>query len=69
MLIEPNCNKRHCKHFQGGVWLGDGEETETIICTAFPKGIPPAIAYGDNLHTKPYPGDNGIQFEELKEKQ
>lgn len=32
-------------------------------CRAFPKGIPTEILVGDFVHTSPYPGDNGIQFE------
>lgn len=63
MLDEPNCYKRDCKHFQGVKWLGEGEQTEVVYCDAFPEGIPREIAYGDNQHLKPYPGDNGIQFE------
>lgn len=35
-------------------------------CKAFPKGIPHEIwGLGFN-HKKPFPGDNGIQFEEKK---
>jgi hypothetical protein len=33
-------------------------------CEAFPKGIPDKIFLGEIEHTTPYPGDNGIQFEE-----
>ena len=33
------------------------------ICSAFPNGIPEEIKQGKNLHIKPYPGDNEIQFE------
>jgi len=36
------------------------------ICKAFSKGIPDEIWLGDNDHTKPYPGDNGIIFERIK---
>ena len=37
----------------------------TGYCKAFPKGtwIPKEIWWGDNPHTAPYPGDNGIQYE------
>ena len=43
-----------CKHFdaQG-------------ICEAFPDGIPAEIYSGHNKHTKPYPGDRGIQYERV----
>ncbi len=36
------------------------------LCKAFPKGIPHEIWIGENKHTEPYPGDNGIQFERYK---
>jgi hypothetical protein len=62
MLYEPNCSKRQCKHFIGV--KNDGtERTERNYCAAFPNRIPREIAYGDNPHTTPYPGDNGIQYE------
>lgn len=43
----------YCKHLLG-----------PKVCRAFPKGIPAEIWNGDNAHTSPYPGDNGVQFEE-----
>ena len=47
-----------------GLKRHDGPETEDkVICEAFPDGIPDEIAYGDNPHTSPFPGDHGIRFE------
>ncbi len=45
------CNR--CKHHILG----------TVTCKAFPNRIPDEILAGRS-HTKPFPGDNGIQFEE-----
>ena len=36
-----------------------------ITCKAFPKGIPEKILSGNYDHTKPFDGDNGIQFRKL----
>ena len=32
-------------------------------CKAFPVGIPWELVREEVDHTKPYPGDNGIQYE------
>ena len=63
MIPEPRCSKRKCKHFTGVVQSDGTEATELPACKAFPNGIPFEISYGDNPHTTPYPGDNGIQYE------
>lgn len=56
ILYSPVCNL--CKYFsvEGSVNSG------TPVCAAFPEGIPEEIWRGDNNHTKPYPGDHGIKF-------
>ena len=46
-----------CKHFINN----------TLSCKAFPLNIPEDIITGIKGHTKPYKGDNGIQFEPIKE--
>ena len=54
-----------CVHFDGAGGepqdLHEGEPT--IICTAFPRGIPDAIVEGRNMHREPVDGDNGLQYE------
>lgn len=52
---EPICMK--CVHLyenKPGEW--------GFRCAAFPNGIPEEIMTGEVDHTKPYEGDNGIQF-------
>lgn len=51
--VVPQCF--NCKHFI---------ETGEYICNAFPEGVPEEILYNRYIHTEPYEGDNGIQFEE-----
>ena len=47
----------NCKHKSLG----------SATCDAFPAGIPEAIIWGKNGHTKPYQGDHGIRFERVDE--
>ena len=46
-----------CKHLEKG----------KLKCKAFPDKVPENIIWGRSLHTEPYPGDNGIQFEPRSE--
>lgn len=34
-------------------------------CAAYPEGIPVDILVGNEIHTHPLPGDNGIQYEAI----
>jgi len=64
MIIEPTCHTRGCKHLQGVKSPDMNEELgEFVFCKAFPDGIPDEIAYGNNDHSMPFPGDHGIQYE------
>lgn len=38
---------------------------DNITCDAFPDGIPIEILSNQKAHTKPYPNDGGIRFEEM----
>lgn len=51
-----NCKCYDCKH-----------NTNHGVCKAFDY-IPDDIWYGKVSHDKPYPGDNGILFEPIEEK-
>ena len=66
MITEPQCSIRSCVHLIGvksdSTEL-EPEKNERVICEAFPDGILGEIAYGRNKHLKPFPGDNGIQYE------
>lgn len=68
MLLEPACFKRKCRHFQG-VKQSDGtEDTEVVVCKAFPDKIPDEVAYGNNKHSAPLKDQkNDIVFEPEEE--
>lgn len=57
MLTISQCGR--CKHLISGQRAPDGSR----CCKAFPDGIPDEIDIKKFDHRKPYPGDNGIQFE------
>jgi len=67
MLIPCKCYLRKCKHFIG-IEQPDGTEmSERYVCEAFPDAIPEEIAYDDNLHQTPIPGqENEIVFEKAE---
>ena len=65
MLREPKCFARDCVNFLG-VNNEQNETKQLLICKAFLGGIPDVIAYGSDLHLKPFPGDRGLQFEKAK---
>ena len=60
-VLESQCQKRGCKHYVGTQFFDHPVPSHT--CKAFPTGIPEEIAYGENDHTQPFAGDNGIRFE------
>ena len=48
-----------CRHFRATTAKGS-------FCEAFPGGIPNPILAGEAKHRQPYPGDHGIQFEQIE---
>ena len=65
MLATPRCFERNCKHFTGVSQPDGTEESERVVCAAYPEGIPNDIAYGRVLHLSVRDDqDNDIVFEE-----
>lgn len=68
--LPTKCEERRCKH----LYRGESKLPDDYIpcigsgwCRAFPSGIPDEIAWGENLHTAPYPGDGGYRYEKAEE--
>jgi len=57
-MIGPAPMCLDCKHFYFNL-----DNEPHYCCDAFPKGIPKEIYIQAGDHTKPWPGDHGIQFE------
>lgn len=51
----------------GICWKCEHKTLGASTCVAFPRDIPETIILGEFNHRKPFPGDNGIQFEPLKD--
>ena len=47
-----------CPHCKRAYKLGEGKP----VCEAFPNGVPDGILYRAGDHTKPWEGDDGLQF-------
>lgn len=47
-------------------YIGKKKNSLNQTCKAFPNDIPDILFSGINKHRKPFPGDNGIQFEPIK---
>jgi len=69
ILIPPDAQCHDCIHYKGVIQPGLGEAGEYIGCAAFSGWIPTPILLNEFDHTEPYPGDNGIRFEPIPEKE
>lgn len=54
MIAESSCYT--CK------WATMAKDGTVATCEAFPQGIPELILRGENDHTQPVPGDQGIMY-------
>ena len=61
-VAAANCYGRRCKHYKGFIEIED--DFVVNYCSAFPKGIPDEISYGNNEHNEPFKDQgNDIVFE------
>lgn len=68
MLAPSRCERRNCKHLRGWKQPDGTEESEVVVCAAYPNGIPPEIAYGEDLHLKVREDqDNELVYEKYEE--
>lgn len=61
-VIDSQCSR--CKRFNEKIQLVDGRAK--FVCEAFPDGIPDSVFMNEADHSKPFPGDGGLQFVPIK---
>ena len=59
--MQPYSQCNNCKHLD----REKSVENLFFFCEAFPAGVPSEISLNIVMHTKPYKGDHGIQFEHV----
>ena len=59
----PPCVR--CRHMK----IPPGLEDKTLVCAAFPEGIPDDILYGNHSHIGAYPDDNGLRYDPLNDEE
>ena len=55
-MITPQSQCTACTHL-------DRQQTDDLLCNAFPDGIPEEIWTNEVAHTRSYPGDHGVHLE------
>ncbi len=55
-MISPQSQCTACTHL-------DRRAEESLLCAAFPSGIPDEIWTNEVAHTSSYPGDHGVHLE------
>ena len=59
-MVTSNPICTYCKHY-------NIDDPVNYSCKAYPDGIPKEIIHSEHDHTKPFKGDNGIQFEPIED--